>query len=356
MKQVRKDAATTLSPPPHPEHSPHIVAIGGGHGLYTLLRGLKSYTKNLTAIVTVADDGGSSGMLRQELGMPAPGDIRNCMQALSNAEPLMKQLMDYRFSEGSLAGQSFGNLLLAALNGISSSFDQAVSIMQQVLSITGQVLPVTADDIQLAALFENGSSVVGESKIGKMKKHQNCRIRQVSLLPPNPRPLEAAIEAIQSADLILLGPGSLYTSLIPNLLVPGIADAIRQNPVPRLYLANLMTEEGETEGYTVGDHIKALCAHGGDGLFTACLVNSAPIPSRFLAQNMTEGEAPVVVDKDAIAALGVELFEYPLVSNSSPQICHHPASLASWIWAFYESRAMKVFPDYMGRQYILESE
>ncbi|MDF2838945.1 MAG: YvcK family protein [Evtepia sp.] len=339
---------------PHPECSPRIVALGGGHGLYHLLRGLKSYTNNLTAIVTVADDGGSSGTLRKELSMPAPGDIRNCMQALSNAEPLLQQLMDYRFPGGSLAGQSFGNLFLAALNGISPSFDQAVLNMQQVLSITGQVLPVTADNVQLTAFFENGSSVVGESKIGWAKKTQNCRIHRVALIPPDPTPLSKALEAIHQADLILLGPGSLYTSLIPNLLIPGIADALRASPVPRIYLANLMTEEGETEGYTVGDHITALYAHGGNDLFTSCLVNSASIPDSLLRQTSEYGVAPVAVDRDQISALGIELFEHPLFSTSSNQICHSPSLLVQWIQEFYESRAIKLFPDYLGHQYVLE--
>ena len=164
-------------------HGPRIAVIGGGNGLSTMLRGLKNYTENITAIVTVADDGGGSGMLRQDLGMPPPGDIRNCMEALANTEPLMSELMHYRFSDGSLAGQSFGNLFLAALNGISASFDVAVSRMSEVLAITGRVLPVTTADVQLEAEFENGATVVGESKIFYCKKKEDCRIRQVRLLP-----------------------------------------------------------------------------------------------------------------------------------------------------------------------------
>ena len=166
-----------------PEHGPRIAAVGGGTGLSTLLRGLKLYTKNLTAIVTVADDGGGSGRLRQDLGMPPPGDIRSCLEALANAEPLMAQLMHYRFPEGTLAGQSFGNLFLAALNGIMPSFDRAVESMSQVLAITGRVLPVTTADVQLEATFENGASVVGESHIFRCKKEQDCRIRRVRLIP-----------------------------------------------------------------------------------------------------------------------------------------------------------------------------
>ena len=195
---------------------PRVTALGGGTGLSTMLRGLKYYTNNLTAIVTVADDGGGSGMLRQDLGMPPPGDIRSCLQAMANAEPIMEDLLDYRFQEGSLAGQSFGNLFLAALNGISPSFDQAVARMSEVLAITGQVLPVTNENVNVVAQFENGTSVKGESKISAFKRAQNCRIAQVRMEPEHPAALPAALDAIRKADIILLGPGSLYTSVIPN--------------------------------------------------------------------------------------------------------------------------------------------
>ncbi|WP_294534679.1 gluconeogenesis factor YvcK family protein, partial [uncultured Pseudoflavonifractor sp.] len=185
------------------EYEPRIVAIGGGTGLSTMLRGLKSYTHNLTAIVTVADDGGGSGVLRQDLGMPPPGDIRHCMEALANVEPVMGELLSYRFPKdsGSLAGQSFGNLILAALNGISGSFDQAVARMSQVLAITGRVLPVTNADVQLEATFENGTAVVGESKISAFKKEQDCRIKQVRLLPERPAALPESLKAIGEADM-----------------------------------------------------------------------------------------------------------------------------------------------------------
>lgn len=356
MKRSSAGGHARVNPPPHPEHSPRIVALGGGHGLHNLLRGLKNYTKNLTAIVTVSDDGGSSGMLRQELSMPAPGDIRNCMQALSNAEPLMEQLLAYRFCDGSLAGQSFGNLLLAALNGIASSFDEAVSMMQQVLAITGQVLPVTIDNVQLEAQFENGTRILGESKIAQVKPCAACRIQKISLIPSDPAPLPAALEAIRRADLILMGPGSLYTSLIPHLLIPGIADAIRSVQVPRVYLGNLMTEAVETEAYTVSDHLGALYAHGGEGLFTACLVNSAPIPDSLLRTAALAGIAPVKTDCEAIEALGLELFARPLVSASADHIRHCPSLLAGAIWEFYESRAIKVFPTQSGSRYIWKAE
>ena len=211
-----------------PEHGPRIAAIGGGTGLSTLLRGLKLYTKNLTAIVTMADDGGGSGRLRQDLGMLPPGDIRSCLEALANAEPLMAQLMHYRFCEGTLAGQSFGNLFLAALNGIMPSFDRAVESMSQVLAITGRVLPVTTADVQLEATFENGASVVGESRIFRCKKEQDCRIRRVRLIPEHPRALPAAVEALEEAEVIVLAPGSLYTRIINrNTRIRPITPAFR---------------------------------------------------------------------------------------------------------------------------------
>ena len=228
------------------EQGPRIAVIGGGHGLSNMLRGLKQYTENISAIVTVADDGGGSGMLRQDLGMPPPGDIRNCLEALANTEPLMRELMQYRFKDGSLAGQSFGNLFLAALNGISDSFDAAVSRMSEVLAITGRVLPVTTADVQLEAEFENGATVVGESKIFYCKKKENCRIKEVRLLPEHSKALPDAVRAIRDADILVLGPGSLYTSIIPNLLVDGIVDAIRDSDALRVYVANVMTQEGET--------------------------------------------------------------------------------------------------------------
>ena len=263
---------------PPKSRGPRLAVIGGGHGLSNMLRGLKRYTENISAIVTVADDGGGSGMLRQDLGMPPPGDIRNCLEALANTEPLMSELMHYRFTEGSLAGQSFGNLFLAALNGISPSFDAAVSRMSQVLAITGRVLPVTTADVQLEAEFENGASVVGESKIFYCKKKEDCRITKVRLLPEHPKALPEAVEAIRDADMIILGPGSLYTSIIPNLLVDGIVEAIQASRALKVYVANVMTQEGETEGYTASDHIAAIFQHSVPGLFDLCLTNSSPIP------------------------------------------------------------------------------
>ena len=320
---------------------PKVVAIGGGTGLSTMLRGLKSHTKNLTAIVTVADDGGSSGMLRQDLGMPPPGDIRNCMEALANAEPLMQELLTYRFPQGSgnLTGQSFGNLILAALNGISGSFDEAVSKMSQVLAITGRVLPVTNADVVLEATFENGTQVQGESKISDFKKAQDCRIQSVRLLPEHPKALPEAVRAIEEADLILLGPGSLYTSVIPNLLVDGISEAVCASRAMKIYICNIMTQDGETEGMTASDHVKALLRHSGPGLVDICLCNSAPVRPGLLERYKEEDAAPIVVDKEAIEALGVELVTRPLASETLDYARHSFARLSAAVMELYEERA-----------------
>ena len=334
------------------ERGPRVVAIGGGTGLSTMLRGLKKYTKNLTAIVTVADNGGGSGMLRRDMGMPPPGDIRHCMESLANVEPIMERLLTYRFTEGSLAGQSFGNLILAALNGVTGSFEEAVAQMSQVLAITGRVLPVTSADVQLEAVFENGSRVVGESQIAAFKKEQDCRISRVALLPERPKALPAALEAIRDADLILLGPGSLYTSVIPNLLVEGVAGAICAADALKVYICNIMTQEGETEGYTAADHAAALLKHGGEGLFDICLANSDPVRPGLVERYREEDAAPLVVDRERILSMGLELIERPVASRTCDYARHSAGRLAQAVMELYRERAVCIFRG--SRRYIME--
>ncbi len=323
-------------------HGPKIAAIGGGHGLSNMLRGLKQYTENISAIVTVADDGVGSGGLRQDLGMPPPGDIRNCLTALANTEPLMRQLMDYRFQDGSLAGQSFGNLFLAALNGISPSFDAAVRRMSQVLAITGRVLPVTTAEVQLEAEFENGASVIGESKIFYCKKKEDCRITQVRLLPEHPKALPEALAAIEDADMIILGPGSLYTSIIPNLLVDGIVDAIQNSPALKVYVCNVMTQEGETEGYTASDHAEAIFQHSAPGLFDLALVNSSPIPESAARRYAEEGAELIQYDAKRCAAINVELVSRPIATVEEGYVRHHPDYLARELMLLHAERSFRV--------------
>lgn len=322
---------------------PKVAAIGGGTGLSTMLRGLKHYSRNITAIVTVADDGGGSGVLRQDLGMPPPGDLRNCIQALANVEPIMAEMLAYRFPEGRMAGQSFGNLFLAALDGISPSFEVAVSRMNQILAVTGEVLPVTAGDVNLVAEFENGTSVRGESKISDFKKQQHCRIRRVRLEPERPEPLQRAIEAIQRADIIVMGPGSLYTSVIPNLLVPGVAEAISGNTdALRLYVANIMTQEGETEGYSLSEHIRALLEHGKPGMVDLCLANVNAIPGRIRQRYESENAAPLVVDGANVRQMGIELVVGNLSDESRQNHARHdPDRLAQAIFGIVEERFVR---------------
>ena len=334
------------------ERGPKITAIGGGTGLSTMLRGLKKYTKNLTAVVTVADDGGGSGVLRRDIGMPPPGDIRHCMESLANVEPIMERLLTYRFQEGSLAGQSFGNLILAALNGVTGSFEEAVAQMSQVLAITGRILPVTSADVQLEAVFENGARVVGESKISSFKKEQDCRIAHVALLPERPAALPAALQAIREADLILMGPGSLYTSVIPNLLVEGVVEAICRSEALKIYVCNIMTQEGETEGYTAADHVDALPSHGAPGLVDLCLANSAPVRPGLVEKYREEDAAPILVDRERIRAMGLELEEYPVASEGGDYARHDPDRLAAAVLDVYRRRAVRIF---RGEQrYIIE--
>lgn len=323
-----------LYTPGRPE--PKIVAIGGGHGLSTMLRGLKRHSRHITAIVTVADDGGGSGVLREDLGMLPPGDIRNCILSLANVEPTMESLLNYRFSEGLLAGQSFGNLFLAAMNNISGSFDEAVHRMGDVLNITGRVLPVTNSNVHLEAEFENGSRCLGESKIFYAKKVQNCRIRRVRLVPEYPQALPESLQAIRDADLIILGPGSLYTSIIPNFLVDGISEAVASSRAAKLLILNIVTQDGETEGYTGADHICAVLRHGLPGIINVCIANNRPIADEILQPYRAEGVEPIDLDRAAIEAMGIAVREYPLAVGER-YIRHDPDALADAILEVYES-------------------
>lgn len=311
-----------------PVRGPNIVAIGGGTGLSTMLRGLKVFSPNITAVVTVADDGGGSGVLRQELGMLPPGDIRNCILALADTEPLMEQLLQYRFKEGKLKGQSFGNLFLAAMDGISSSFEEAVKRMSDVLAVTGRVLPVSLEDVTLCAELEDGSIVSGEWRIGH-RSCNNCRIRRVYLEPSNAEPLDEVLDAIAQADVIVLGPGSLYTSIIPNLLVRGICPAIRRSKALKLYVCNVMTQPSETEGYSVYDHIRALEEHSYTGIVDMCIVNNSSIPDELREKYHNDGADQVHIDRERILASGIRLIEGDYASLKNNLVRHDPRKLAA---------------------------
>ncbi|MCL2082692.1 MAG: YvcK family protein [Oscillospiraceae bacterium] len=313
-----------------------IAVIGGGTGLSAMLRGLKLCTENITAIVTTADDGGGSGVLRQDMGIIPPGDIRNCILALANTEPAMEKLLDYRFTDGRLAGQSFGNLFLAALYGLSGSFDQAILHLSDVLAVAGRVLPVSCQPTSLEAVFENGTHVFGESSISEFKKKQKCRIKQIKLHPQQPEANRDVLSAIEGADLIVLGPGSLYTSIIPNLLVDGIVDAMNNANALRIYLCNIMTQEGETEGYTCFDHARELARHANNrNLFDICIVNSTPVPKECIPRYAEENASPPLLDREMFISEGIDIRECPLLQIKNGKIRHHPIRLALALFSLF---------------------
>lgn len=284
-----------------------IVVIGGGTGLSTMLKGLKLYTRRITAVVTVADDGGSSGLLRNDLGMLPPGDIRNCINALADTNPILKELISYRFPKcGSLGGHSFGNLMLAALNGVSESFDEAVLKMNRLCGVEGLVLPVTNENVSLEAELCDGSIACGESVIGCADR-AGAGIKRLRLVPEKPKPVEGVIKAINEADIIVMGPGSLYTSIIPNLLVDGIAEAIISSAAKRFYVCNVMTQPGETDGYTVSEHLRAIEKHSAKGIVDCVLANNAPVPQTLLDKYREKGAEAVAVDAEKLADVRLDL-------------------------------------------------
>jgi uncharacterized cofD-like protein len=305
-----------------------IVSIGGGTGLATLLRGLKKFHAELSVIVTVTDDGGSSGRLREELQAIPPGDIRNCMIALSEDEHLMSRLFRFRFSsEGGLHDHSFGNLFLTAMAGITGDFAEAVRLTSEVLAIKGTIFPSTNSSVQLRAELEDGSWVEGETRITATR----CRIRRVQLNPQDPLPLPDALEALRRADLITIGPGSLYTSLIPNMLIKQVIEAVHTARAPKIYIQNIMTQPGETEGYSAADHVHALAQHCDGVLFTNVLLNNR-VPSTQILRRYEDEHATVVVnDMERLQSLGLNIVERDLLAEDGV-IRHDPDRLAAAVF------------------------
>lgn len=293
-----------------------IVAIGGGHGLSMLLKGLKQKTSNISAIVTVADDGGSSGRLREEMDIIAPGDLRNCLVALADKDTALEQLFQYRFGgEGELSGHSLGNLFLAALIKEFGNAQNALEAASTVLNIRGKVMPATAERIRLLAKMSDGKEIEGESEIAAYGESRKAKILHMSMIPAAPIAVGDALEAIRHADLITLGPGSLYTSVLPDLLVPEILQAIKESNAPCLYICNVMTQPGETEGYTVSDHVKALIEHVGKNVIDYVLVNNAR-PSREILKKYEEaGEFLVKIDAKQVEETGVIMIESDLLGE-----------------------------------------
>ncbi|MBE3598698.1 MAG: YvcK family protein [Limnochordaceae bacterium] len=312
------------------ERGPRAVVLGGGTGLATLLRGLKLYSDRLTAVVTVADDGGSSGRLRQEMGILPPGDIRNTLVAMADTEPLLERLFQYRFTRGEgLSGHSFGNLFIAAMSDITGDFQEAIRQFSRVLAVRGQVLPSTLQAVRLRAVYSDGSSVVGESEIPKARRP----IRRVYLVPPNVNAVPEAIEAIEAADIVVLGPGSLYTSVIPNLLVEDVAAALRRTSALRLYVCNVMTQPGETDGYRASDHVRAILQHvPGPRVIDCVLVNTGEVPAHLLERYLAEGARPVEADVAEMQGMGLVVVSGPLISLTQV-VRHDPVRLAEAVAA-----------------------
>ncbi|MBX5476180.1 MAG: uridine diphosphate-N-acetylglucosamine-binding protein YvcK [Clostridia bacterium] len=292
---------------------PRVVALGGGTGLSTLLHGIKEYTYNVTAVVTVTDDGGSSGRLRGELGILPPGDIRNVLVALADTEPLMERLFQHRFGRGQLKGHTLGNLFIGALAELLGSFEEALRASSRVLAVRGEVLPSTVDDVRLVATFPGGHEVAGETRIAEEGRTRG-RIVALRLDPPDCRPVPAALDAIAAADVILIGPGSLYTSIAPNLLVPGVAEAIRRSPAYKVFVVNVMTQPGETIGFTALDHYEAVESWLGRGVIDAVVVNTGRIAEERLRGYRSEQAAPVEPSLEALASRGVKVISGDLVT------------------------------------------
>ncbi|ABR50172.1 protein of unknown function UPF0052 and CofD [Alkaliphilus metalliredigens QYMF] len=313
---------------------PKIVVIGGGTGLSVLLRGLKCFTSNITAIVTVGDDGGGSGKLREDLGMLPPGDIRNCILALADMEPTMEKLLQYRFQEGALKGQSFGNLLIAAMNGISENFEDAIKKISEVLAVTGNVLPVTLEDMTLYAKLENGSVIKGESDIPLKSIEQQSAIEQIFIKPKGARALKEAIEAIEQADAIILGPGSLYTSVVPNLLVKEIGETLKNASGLRFYIPNLMTQPGETDDYSLIEHINAVISHCNGLELDYVIANKEGISGFIQEKYYSEGAKFVKVtevDRQQLKKMNIKLIERDLVDIKKDYVRHDAITLSKII-------------------------
>lgn len=309
------------------ERGHKIVTVGGGTGLSVLLHGLKEYTNNITAIVTVADNGGSSGRLREQFDVLPPGDIRNCLVALADAEPLMRDLFQFRFEKNSeFQGHNFGNLFITAMTKLTGDFEVAIKESSKVLAIRGQVIPSTLDNVALVAEYQDGTRTEGEAQIPK----KNSLIKNVYLKPQDTTPTKEALRAIQEAEVIIFGPGSLYTSIIPNLLVRKIPEAIANSAAIKIYVCNVMTQAGETNGYTAFDHLQAIIKHTNPHIIDCCILNVAKIPKSLLGKYEEEKSFPVLADSRRIRELGYRVVEENLIS-AEDFVRHDATKLAKLI-------------------------
>ncbi|RWZ54976.1 YvcK family protein [Halobacillus fulvus] len=307
---------------------PRVVVIGGGTGMPVLLRGLKNLPIDLSAIVTVADDGGSSGRLRTEMEIPAPGDIRNVVAALSDAEPMLLELFQHRFANGNgLFGHSMGNLLLAAMASMTGDFYRGIKEISRVLNVRGEIFPIANHSMNLHAEMEDGTVVMGESSIPK----QNKRIKRVFVSPTPVQPLPEAVEAIKKADLIVISPGSLYTSILPNIIIPEIGQALKETKANVTYICNVMTQEGETSGYTAADHLQALFDHIGNDVIQSIVVHNKPIEQEVREAYAKENAEPVIYDIKRLKSMGIEVVEEDIIDHSKATIRHDTQKLAQLI-------------------------
>ncbi|MGB3614060.1 MAG: gluconeogenesis factor YvcK family protein [Elainellaceae cyanobacterium] len=333
MPNGDEDLVDLLSKHRRLNRGPKLVVVGGGTGLSTLLRGLKHFSANTTAVVTVADDGGSSGRLRREIGVLPPGDIRNCLAALADEEKLLTELFQYRFSAGNgLEGHSFGNLFITAMGEVTGDLEQAIAASSRVLAVRGQVLPATLSDVQLWAEMEDGRRIEGESNIAKARG----KVVKVGCSPANPPALPKVLQAIHEADFVVIGPGSLYTSIIPNLLVPDITQAIAACTVPRVYICNIMTEPGETDDYTVAEHIRAIDDACGAQLFDAVLIQGRSPSDMAIERYKRAGSTPVVLDREAVKRTGRRIIiANVMIETSDGQVRHSSDQLAGVLMRWY---------------------
>ncbi|MFC3041322.1 uridine diphosphate-N-acetylglucosamine-binding protein YvcK [Virgibacillus xinjiangensis] len=317
------------------ENNPRVVVIGGGTGMPVLLRGLKNLPIQLTAIVTVADDGGSTGRLRSEMDIPAPGDIRNVIAALSDAEPMLVDLFQHRFAVGNgLSGHSMGNLLLAAMTSITGNFNNGIKEISRVLNVKGKIYPISNDSMSLHAEMEDGSIVSGESNIPLSNK----RIKKVFLQPQPVKPLPNAIRAVKNADLIVIAPGSLYTSILPTLIMPEIDQAIRMSRGEVVYVCNVMTQAGETTGYTASEHVEAITSHIGQGTVDSIVVHNEPIRKNVRAVYEEENAEPVLYDTDRLREMGLKVIEGDIIDHSKSTIRHDTEKVSNLLYSAIKRR------------------
>jgi uncharacterized cofD-like protein len=322
---------------------PRIVIIGGGTGLPVLLRGLKQYPVDITAIVTVADDGGSSGRLRDDLHIPPPGDIRNVLAALSDVEPLVEEMFQHRFNTSNeLSGHSLGNLILAAMTSITGNFVHAIQEMSKVLNVRGKVLPAANQSVVLHAEMEDGTVVSGESKI----PYSGKKIKKVFLTPKVIRPLPETIQAIRQADLIIIGPGSLYTSILPNLLVPKLGEEVCRSHAKKVYICNLMTQAGETHGYKASDHIKAIYDHMSCAFINTILVNNEEVPADIQLRYNEELADPVQYDLPLLFELGLEVVHADIAIQEKGALRHDPKKVAEILYNLLITETKKRYEAY----------